>query len=173
MVGQRWIIACLMVGVIALSLPSDAEAWLYHASRRAAARRIMARGLDPAKFRASARYGPGFYASKRPSTALLEKGKGSSIVRFQESGYVKKNTWNFRKPSPGKIRSKVGEVDLRGKINNGSIGPKLGHQLGRAASQEGKVIQYKSSKNGWTNYFFPKRLFKDHPDVVKPNQVIK
>jgi hypothetical protein len=169
----RWLIAALLVIAWAFIAACPAEAWLYHATRRAVARRILARGLNPLKFKASSRFGKGFYASRRPSTALLEKGKKSSVVRFKESSSLKKSIWDFRKPKPEKIRSKIGNLNFKGKIRKGIIGPKVGRQLGRAASQKGKVIQYKSSKNGWTNIFVPKKLLQDHQRIVKPEKIIR
>ena len=74
-------------------VPSRVEAFLYHATRRAAARRIMAKGVKHTRFNAKARFGKGFYTSRRPSTALAEKGRNKTVLRFKEGRYLKrKNT---------------------------------------------------------------------------------
>ena len=62
-------------------------------------------------------------------------------------------------------------ADLRGTYRNGVVGPKIGRRVGRQAGKEGKVVQYRSARNGGSNYFVPKRLFDERPNVVRPVKI--
>ncbi len=154
--------------------PLSAEAFLYRAASKRATQSILSKGIDPAKFRGGARFGKGFYAAGRPSTAVAEKGKRSSVVRYREGRYLKKNTWDLRRPDTKRFQSLLGKkVDLRGAFKKGVIGPKLGRRLGRIAGREGKVIQYRSARTGGSNFFIPKRLFKEKPNIVQTDKPVR
>lgn len=160
--------------IVTLGFSVPAEAFLFHATRKSAAKRIMAKGIDPSKFSNKARFGKGFYGSRKASTAIAEKGESSSVVRAQESSYLKKNTLNFKNDVAGKLRSTLGpKADLRGAAKNDVIGPKAGHQIGKAAAKEGKAVEYRSVKNGGSNLFIPKSLFDRRPKIVQPDKVVR
>ena len=87
---------------------AKAGSFQYHATRRAVARSIAKQGADPAKFRATSRFGAGFYTANRQSTALAEKGRNSAVLRFKKSGYLKKNAIDLTRPNSSQVRSLVG-----------------------------------------------------------------
>lgn len=155
--------------------PFRVEAFLYHATRRAAARRIMAKGVKPFRFNAKARFGKGFYTSRRPSTALAEKGRRKAVLRFKEGRYLKgKNTLNLKKPDSARLHKLLGKkYDLRGAVKKGVVGPKAGRRIGKMAGKRGKIIESKSVKNGGSNLFIPKKLFRARPSIIKPDKIIK
>jgi|GEM_PF-1040670 len=164
----------VLVGFWSLIISPSAEAFFYHATRRAVAKRIMTRGINPAKLRSKARFGKGLYLSRRISTALAEKGKRNAVIRMKSSRYLKGNILNFRNPTKRKIRSFLKhKIDFRGKLKKWIIGPKLGRKLGRAAGRKGKVIQYRSVKTGGTNLVIPKRLLKKRPRIVRPEKLVR
>lgn len=161
------------VAILFLSEASS-EAFLYHATRKSVAKRIMAGGVNPSKFSSKSRFGKGFYSSRRPSTALAEKGESSSVVRMKESPQLERNTWNYKDHVNNKLRSFFGpKANLRGAAKNDVIGPKAGHQLGKAAGKEGKAIEYRSAQNGGSNIFIPKKLFERRPSLVVPDKVVR
>lgn len=162
-------ITVVVSGLLVFTFSADSEAFWFHTTRKAIAKRIMTRGINPAKFSSKARFGKGFYASRKPTTALAEKGKNSAVIRVRESAYAKKNTLNIMNPSSKRLHSLVGEkVDLRGTLRNGVVGQKIGRRVGRLAGKEGTVVQYRSARNGGSNYFVPKRLFEERPNIVRP-----
>jgi hypothetical protein len=165
--------AALLCSLI-LTLSPAAEAFFYHATRRAAAKRIMARGLNPAKFKAGARFGKGLYLSRKIPTTLAEKGKKSTVIRMKPSRYLEKNILDLRNPTRKKLRSLFGpKINLRGRLKKWIIGPKLGRRLGTIAGKKGKVIQYRSVKTGGTNLIVPKRLIKGRPKIVQPMKIVR
>ena len=169
----RWSLSVLLGGSLFI-LPSSAEAFFFHATRRAAVKRFMTRGLNPAKFKSSARFGKGFYVSRKISTALAEKGKRSAVIRMKPSRYLKKNIVDLRNPTKKKLRSLLGsKINLRGRLKKWFIGPKLGRRLGRIAGKKGKVIQYRSVKTGGTNLMIPKQLIKKRPQIMRPERVVR
>jgi hypothetical protein len=156
---------CFIVMVCMLPNTVDAGS-LYHATSKSFARRILTKGVNPGKFNSQARFGRMFYGAKRPSTALAEKGKNSQLIRMRSSRGLVNNSWDLRKPTPNSLRKYTGNSDLRGKIKNRVIGPKLGHRIGRLAEQKGKAIQYKSVKTGGTNIAIPAKMLKQHPRLL-------
>jgi hypothetical protein len=163
----------LFIALIASLLISDAaDARLFHAASKAAIRNIMKRGIRPSKFKSAARFGKGFYSSKAPKTALAEKGGQKTLIRLKESAYLKNNTLNFRNPSSSKLRAYLGrKYDLRGAVKKNIIGPKAGCRLGRIAGTRGKIIKYRSVRNGGTNLFVPKKIFGKKPKIVRPEKI--
>ncbi|HED00474.1 MAG TPA: RES domain-containing protein [Proteobacteria bacterium] len=158
--------------LLLVSFPGSSEAFLYHATRKAIAKRILMRGVNPAKFSAKARFGKGLYLSRKPSTALSEKGRNSAVIRMRGSAYVKKRAIDLRKPTRGRLRSLLGKkIDLRGATRKNVIGPKIGRKLGRIAGKKGTAIQYRSVRNGGTNVFVPKSLFTRKPGVIRPTKM--
>ncbi len=170
--GSGWTAAATVLATL-LFISSSAEAFLFHATRRAAARRIMSRGLNPAKFRGRARFGKGLYMSRKISTALAEKGKKSAVIRMKPSRYLKRHILDLRRPTKKKLRSLLGrKIKLRGRLKRWIIGPKLGRRLGRIAGRKGRVIQYRSVKTGGTNLMIPRRLIKKMPKIIRPKRII-
>lgn len=168
----RWSLA-VMLGASLFTISPSAEAFFFHATKRAAAKRIMTRGLNPARFKGKARFGKGFYLSRKISTTLAEKGKKSAVIRMKPSRYLKKNILDLRNPTKKKLRSLLGrKINLQGRLKKWFIGPKLGRRLGRIAGKKGKVIQYRSVKTGETNLMIPKKLIKKRPQIVRPEKIV-
>lgn len=160
------IIAVLCAVVLICSFPKAAfSAFLYHATTKSIARRIMAKGINPAKFNRKARFGKMFYSAKRPSTAVAEKGSKSSLIRIKTSKNLVRNSWDLRKPTPNRLRKYAGNKDLRGTVKRGVIGPKLGQKIGKMANRKKKAILYRSAKNGGTNIAVPASMMVKHPRV--------
>ena len=157
---------------VTISLNATAEAGWFHATSKAAARSIMKKGINPIKFKSSARFGKGLYAAKAPKTAIAEKGN-KAFLQFKGSGYLKKNTLDFRKPSATSLHKQLGSgYDLRGAAKNKVIGPKAAHQLGKTAGNQGKAIQYRSVQNGGTNLFVPKKVIAERPSILRPEKIV-
>lgn len=86
-----------------LRLPFHADAFLFHATRRVVAKRIMKQGFNKARMRTSARFGKGVYASTKKKTALAE-GRGAMVIRLKESKYLKRNSIDFSHSKPAKLK---------------------------------------------------------------------
>ena len=159
---------------ILCSVAVPAEAFLYHAASRSAAKKIMAKGINPSRFKAHARFGKGFYTGKRPPTALAEKGSQSRVLRLKENPKIKHPApMDLRKPTASKLHGFLGNrYDLRGAYKGTTIGPKAGKKLGRIAGQQNRAVLYRSKVNGGTNVFFPKRFFDRHPGILKPDHIM-
>lgn len=163
-----FLLSSLLLAFLLLTWTSPAAAFWYHATRRAAAKSILAQGVNPAKLRSGSRFGPGLYLSRRPSTALAEKGAGSAVVRFRGSRALEARTLDLSRPSPKQLKAQLGEVNLRGTVKKGVIGPKLGRQLGREAGFRGQAIQFRSAQTGGRNLVIPKRVLEEHPNLPGP-----
>jgi hypothetical protein len=154
-----------------LCLPFHAEAFLFHATRSAVAKRIMKQGFSKARMRASARFGKGVYVSTKKKTALAE-GRGATVIRLKDGKYIKRNSIDLSSPTPAKLKKVSGKQDLRGKVKKGIIDPKLGQKLGQAASERGKAIRYRSARDPkGTNIFIPQNVYQKHPGIVKADRV--
>lgn len=164
--------ATFLIAAVWIINPPCATASVYHATTNAFARRISAKGINPAKFRGRARFGKKFYVSTKPSTALAEKGSRSKLIRMKTSKYLKKNSWDLRRPNPKNLRPYIGKRDFRGTVKRGVIGPKLGHKIGRLADQKGKAIRYRSVKNGGTNIAVPGSMLMKHPRGLYSKSVL-
>lgn len=159
--------------MVSLVINATAEAGWFHATSKASARSIMKKGINPFKFKSTARFGKGFYASKAPKTALAEKGGGKTLIMLKNSAYFKKNTLNLRNPSSSKLHRYLGQkYDLRGAVKRNTIGPKAGHRLGSIAGNRGKIIKYRSARNKGTNFFVPKKIFSMKPKIIRPDKII-
>lgn len=169
-------VLALILGFVGIAMrPSACEGRMYTAVPRHLARKILAEGLNPAKFRAAARFHRAAYLSRRPSTALAEKGQRSALLVMKESAFLKnrRNILDLRNPTRSKLRQLLGERrDLRGAYKQGVIGPKAGRMLGRIAGRRGQAIEYRSVKNGWTNLAIPKKLFERRPNIVSPVKIL-
>jgi len=162
-------IGIFMAGELCLSFHADA--FLFHATRRVVAKRIMKQGFSKARMRTSARFGKGVYASTKKKTALAE-GRGATVIRLKESKYIKRNSIDLSHPKPAKLKKVSGKQDLRGSVKKGVIGPKLGQKLGKAASEKGKAIRYRSVRDPkGTNIFIPQNVYQKHPGIVKADRV--
>ncbi len=164
---------CTTAIILALALPEPAAGFLYHSTGKAIAKRMIARGINPSKFSARTRFGKGFYASRKPSTALAEKGAvGNKVVRLRESTFLKKNTVNVTNPTPAKLHSLLGpNYDLRGAVKQKIIGPKAGREVGEVAAKQGKSVQYRSARNSRSNVFIPKKVVESRPRIVHPEKI--
>ena len=172
--GTKILFSALLAGVM-FFVPVLAEASrLYHAAPKAAAKSILKKGIDPLKFRKGGRFNEMWYASKRPSTAIAEKGKRSVVLRFKTHKNLEQNAIDLRNPTAPKLRFLLGEkLSLRGKIKNKIIGPKLGHKLGQIAKKKDKVILFRSVKTRETNLAMSGRTLKKHPLIARPEKIVQ
>jgi len=155
-----------------VALP-EASASLFHATSKAAARRIIRKGFSRAKMRASARFGKGIYVSTRKKTALREARKVGAVIKFKGTKYLRRNTIDLSKPTPSRLRRLTGSRDLRGSVKRGIIGPKLGRRLGRVTGKKGKAIRFRSVKvPKESNIFIPRKVYKAHPRIIRPYKVL-
>ena len=95
-------IGIFMAGELCLSFHADA--FLFHATRRAVAKRIMKQGFSKARMRTSARFGKGVYASTKKKTALAEGRGANTAIRLKESKYIKRNSIDFSHSKPAKLK---------------------------------------------------------------------
>jgi len=164
-------ITIVLLFIFQFGFVPQAEAFLFHATHRAVAKRIMKQGFSKARMRASARFGKGVYASTKKKTALAE-GRGATVIRLKEGKYIRRNSIDLSNPTPAKLKKVSGEQDLRGKVKKGIIDPKLGQKLGKAASERGKIIRYRSARDPkGTNIFVPKNVYRKHPGIVKADRI--
>ena len=168
------IVTLATCGLLELQSPNQARGFFFHATRKAVAKRILTRGINPARFKAGARYGKGLYLSGKKSTAIAEKGKKSAVIRMKADPGVKRGFLDLRNPTTLKIRRLVGKkYDLRGAVKKRIIGPKLGKSLGRKASGKDQIIQYRSKRTGGTNLFVPKKLIRRNQPMFKPEKIVR
>jgi hypothetical protein len=138
---------------------AGAHSFLFHATRRAAAKKIAAKGFSASRMKASARMGKGVYLTDSKRTALKEVPSAGAVVRFEPSKSFKNKVVDLRRPTPERIRTFFPKSDLRGAVKKQVIGPKLGRRLGKAAGRNGKVLRYRSAKDPkGSNYFIPQKL---------------
>ncbi|MFH1148101.1 MAG: hypothetical protein V1736_10400 [Pseudomonadota bacterium] len=141
-----------------------ARPFLFHATGKALARKIAAKGFSIRKMQGRSRFGRGLYLAHSPKTAMMERKGANSLLRVRSKKAMTRSSLNLTHPTPKGIRTLVGVRDLRGATKKGIIGPKLGHRLGRYAGKTGKPIRYRSAKNSkGANLFIPRRLYKKHP----------
>jgi len=146
----------------------------FHATKRAVAQKILSKGLNPARFNPTARFGKGLYLARKPSTALAETGRRNAVIRMQTAKGMKTRILDLRNAERERLRALMGKrYDLRGKVKNGVIGPKLGHGLGAKAAGQGKAIQYRSVKDGGANLFVPRALVRQKPRLVRPEKIYR
>ncbi|MBI5606142.1 MAG: hypothetical protein HY879_22635 [Deltaproteobacteria bacterium] len=167
------LILCLVIVFGLQMIPTQSEAgWLFHATKKAAARKIMVRGFSK-KMNPKARFGKGYYFSKSPTTALKEKPGANAIVVTRGSKMLTKNALSTKHWSTAKLKKFSGDRDLRGKIHKGVIGPKLGKEIGRKAGRQRRPVLYRSARdrNG-SNLFIPPSVYQKHPRIVRPQKVV-
>ena len=156
--------ACLIVGS---PLESTAKSLLFHATSKALARKLKAKGFSVCKMKARARFGKGLYFSRQPKTAILEKKRADALLRVRVKSNVTGKSINLVRPTPKKVGTLYKYNDLRGTTKNGVIGPKLGHKLGRRAAKMGKAIRYRSATDPrGVNYFVPRKMYKRNPKII-------
>lgn len=157
----------LLATALGLSFPVEAfaRATFFHATKKAIAQKIRAKGFSVWKGKAGSRFGKnGIYGASSAKTAMKEKTGAEAVIRMKSGRYFDRHIMDFTKPTPNKIRSFARVRDLRGKVKKGIIGPKLGQKLGRNADRTGLILRYRSAKdpNG-SNYFVPKSVVRQHP----------
>lgn len=168
----RWWIGVLAALVCMVPAVAEAGLW-FHATKKAAAGRIMRSGLSVRKMSAKSRFGRGEYASKTMSTALREKPKAQSVVVFRANRGLKPRLVDLRRASPSRLKALSGARDLRGTVKKRIIGPKLGRKLGRNAGREGKAVLYRSAKDPRkTNLFIPRQTGRRERNLLKPVRVV-
>jgi len=168
------IIALISSGLILQPCVSD-SGWLFHATKRALAKKILKRGFSPKRMSRRARFGRGVYLSKKKATALKEKPNADAVIVFKKTKAMKAKKLNVNRLSKKKIKQISGDRDLRSNIRNGVIGPDLGRKIGRKAGRAGKIVTYKSAKdpNG-TNVFIPLSVYKkNRGKLLTPLKVIE
>ena len=168
----------IVISLLTLSLvtvPVMAEAgFLFHATKKALAKRIMARGFSRKLMSPSTRFGKGAYLSKSPVTALREKPKADALVVFRDSKNLRNNAINVRNIQKDRIKALSGDTDLRGNIRKGVIGPDLGKKVANTAKRSDKSVLYRSARDPkGTNVFIPAQVYKKHPRIVTPTGTIQ
>jgi hypothetical protein len=167
-------ITAILLTVGLLIIPPIAEAGLlFHATKRAAARKIMQKGFSTRLMRAETRFGRGVYTASSKSLALKEKPKAETVVVLRGARSLQKYSLDTRKLSKEQLKRMTGDLDLRGNLRRGTIGPDLGRKIGTKTGKSGNVIIYRSarSKHGF-NVFIPKEVYKKHPTIVQPKRMI-
>jgi len=155
-----------------IAQPSEAG-FLYHATKRAAAKKIAKSGFSKSFMNPRARFGAKAYVSARPSTALLERRGANSVVRFKTSNKFKKHIMDTRKMKIKELKKASGLKDMRGSVKKRVIGPKLGKRLGIKAEKNNSVILYRSAKKPHAiNYAIPKGIYTN-PKVFKSDVIMK
>lgn len=169
-----FIITAILLTIGLLVIPPLSEAgFLFHATKRAAARKIMQKGFSIRAMRAETRFGRGAYLSSSKRTALKEKPEAETLVVFRGTRSLQKYAIDTRKLSKERLKRMTGDLDLRGNLRQGTIGPDLGRKIGTKTGKSGNVIIYRSarSKHGF-NVFIPKEVYKKHPKIVQPERMI-
>lgn len=168
----RNIAVALVIGWSVQALSAvPAEAFLFHATSKAAARRIAQRGFAASKMNPEARFGKGVYLSESRATALNEAPKARNILKYKD--VQKDKLWDYSQPKVDKLRTVLPKADFRGTFKKGIIGPKLGRKLNQAASKEGAAIRYRSVKAPNTaNVVVPKQVYRRDPDILKPANTV-
>ncbi len=169
---MRRIVSVLLIGM--LLMPSLSEAGLlFHATKKAAARKIIQKGFSTKAMRAETRFGKGLYLSSSKKVALKEKPKAETVVILRDTRLLQKYSIDTRKLSKEQLKKISGDLDLRRNLRRGTIGPDLGKKIGTKAGKSGNVIIYHSarSKQGF-NVFIPKEVYEKHPKIIKPERMI-
>jgi len=163
----------LLLVSIFMTVPDGAYAKsLFHATEKAVARRIMKRGFAANRMRSTARFGRGAYLAESRALALSEKPASKAVVAFKDSKLFRQRTLNTSRLKRTQLKRFSRDYDLRGNIRKGIIGPDLGKKIGRSAGKTNQVISYRSAKGKGSNYFIPQRLYKNHPNIVKPVRIL-
>ena len=169
--------AFILAGLFALCggivAPPNVEAgFIFHATKRAVAQRLVKQGFNKALMKPNARFGAKAYASGQPKLALKERPGADAIVKYRTSGSFYKNALDTRRLSSTKIKEVAKVNDLRGQVKKGVIGSKLGQRLGRQAEKSNRVIIYRSAKDrSGTNYAVPSGIY--NTKAMNPVGIIK
>lgn len=145
---------------------------LFHATEKAVARRIMKNGFSASRMRSTARFGRGAYLTESKALALREKPASKVVVAFKDSKLFRKRTIDTSRLKRVQLKRLSRDFNLRGNIRKGVIGPDLGKKIGRSAGRTNHIISYRSAKGNGNNYFIPKKLYKNHPKIVKPVRIL-
>lgn len=170
MVRKILVVSALSLVVIVSPLSIEAKT-LFHATKKAAAKRIMAKGFSVKKLNPKARFGKGIYLSESKKLALKEKPSAKAVVRFKDTKLLRSNTVYTKRFTTQKLKKFSGDKDLRGNIHHGVIGGDLAKKMGRSAAKQGKVISYPSAKGKGLNTFIPQKVYAKNPDIIKPKSV--
>lgn len=164
----------LVTAAAVLLAPCQGEAGLlFHATKRAIAKKIAAKGFSAAAMSGKARFGKGVYLSKSMKTALKER-HADTVAVFRDTGALKKKTVDTRRASMSFLKRLSGDTDLRGNIHKGVIGPDLGHNIAKNAAKAGNVVAYKSAKDGrGTNLIIPDSVYARKPGMVTFERLIE
>jgi hypothetical protein len=145
-------------------MPLSTEAGLlFHATKRAAARKIMQRGFSAKMMKPNARFGKGVYTSESKALALKEKPTSDAVVVLKDTKILQHHKINTSSLTKDKLKRLSGDLDLRGNIHKGIIGPDLGKKIGKNAAKNGHVVVYPSVKGKGSNYFIPQKVYQEHP----------
>jgi hypothetical protein len=152
--------------------PFDAEAkFFFHATKKAAAKKIMAKGFSLRKANPKARYGSGGYLAESKKLALRERPTADAIVKFKDTQLLRRNIISTRKLSSQQLKKISGDRDLRGNIHHHVISGDLAKKMGKASGRRAKVIAYPSARGKGENIFIPQKVYNEHPGIVKPVRV--
>lgn len=169
---KKIVLFLLLVSVL-ITVPAGVYAKsLFHATEKAVARRIMKRGFSLNRMRPTARFGRGAYLAESRALALREKSASKAVVAFKDSKLFSKRVIDTSRLKRMQLKRISGDFDLRGNIRKGIIGTNLGRKIGRKAGRTNHVISYRSAKGNGTNYFIPQRLYKKHPNIIKPVRIL-
>jgi hypothetical protein len=162
----------ILVSVIALALivsPLSAQAkFLFHATKKAAAKKIASRGFATKKMNPKARFGKGVYLAESKKLALKEKPSAGAVIRFKDTKFLHRNSINIKDLTRKELKLFSGDRDLRGNIHKGIIRGDLAKKTGKAAGRYGMVVTYPSAKGKGLNTFIPKKVYEAHPRIVPP-----
>ena len=165
-------LALIVINVLVLSTPAISEGkYLFHATSRKAADKILKKGFSVNKMNPQARFGKGVYLSESKRIALKEKPLSHAVLTFKDTKLLKKNIIDTKRLSPSELKSFSKDKDLRGNIRKGIIKGDLAKKMGMRAGEHGKALRYHSAKGDGMNIFIPKRFFQQHPQIVKPIKI--
>ena len=161
------VIIVLAVSLALIVSPLYAQAkFLFHATKRAAAKKIALRGFSTRKMNPKARFGKGVYLAESKKLALKEKPSADAVIKLKDTKLLHKNSIYTRKLSKKNLKRISGDKDLRGNIRKGVLSGDLAKKLGRGAGKQGKVVVSPSAKGKGLDTFVPKKVYKAHPGIV-------
>jgi len=162
-------IVTIIISSAMVVLPLNVEAkFLYHATRRAAAKKIMTRGFALSKMNPRARFSKGVYLSESKKLALKEKPNANAIIRVRDTKLLRKKSVKTGRFTPQQLKKFSGDTNLRGNIRHGTPGGDLSKKMGKAAGRRGRVIVYPSARGKGENVFVPQKVYRKHRRIVKP-----
>lgn len=171
MVKRIMLILAVSLGFMTSPIYAQAKTY-FHAAKKAAAKKIMAKGFSLKKLNPHARYGKGIYLAESKKLALKEKPSAEVVVKIKDSKMLRKNSLNIAHLNKNELKLFSRDKDLRGNIKKGLIGGDLAKKTGKSAGRYGLVVQYPSAKGKGMNTFIPGKVYEKHPKIVKPVGVI-